>query len=296
LSSAIPNRKIILAIAGCLLSGLVQAAPQVYTDQATFVAALPGASSTVDFDSATADSLIPSGSALSGIAFSYALDGVQLKVSTTSGGYSTTSGSQFLGSDDADILQDGDTLTLSFSPLNAIGLYVISNDVLEDNDLGLTVGGTTASLLKTATQGGPLGDGSVVYFLGIIDSTTPFATASLNTAGNTAFLFNLDDIITVESPDDDSDGILDVADTCILVANPVQRDTDSDGYGNMCDPDFNGNGIVDPSDFSLLKSRFGQPGFPDQDLNGNGIVDPSDFSLLKTMFGQPPGPSCCPVP
>jgi hypothetical protein len=59
----------------------------------------------------------------------------------------------------------------------------------------------------------------------------------------------------------------------------------------MCDPDFNGNGIVDPTDFSLLKSRFGQTGFPDQDLNGNGIVDPGDFSRLKSMFGQPPGPS-----
>jgi len=40
-----------------------------------------------------------------------------------------------------------------------------------------------------------------------------------------------------------------------------------------------------------LKSRFGQPGFPDQDLNGNGVVDPFDFSLLKSRFGQPPGPS-----
>ena len=70
-----------------------------------------------------------------------------------------------------------------------------------------------------------------------------------------------------------------------------QRNTDGDGFGNLCDPDFNGNGVVDPADFSLLKSRFGQSGFPDQDLNGNGVVDPFDFSLLKSKFGQPPGPS-----
>jgi hypothetical protein len=100
--------------------------------------------------------------------------------------------------------------------------------------------------------------------------------------------------------DSDGDGVPDVADNCKLAANgpndtaaagPSQNDTDGDGYGNMCDPDFNDNGIVDPTDFSLLKSRFGQTGFPDQDLNGNGIVDPTDFSILKGMFGLPPGPS-----
>ncbi|MGI9343928.1 MAG: PQQ-dependent sugar dehydrogenase [Gammaproteobacteria bacterium] len=99
--------------------------------------------------------------------------------------------------------------------------------------------------------------------------------------------------------DSDGDGVDDDFDNCKLVPNGPdaldaggnsQLDTDGDGIGNICDPDFNGNGIVDPADFSLLKSRFGQRGFPDQDLNGNGIVDPFDFSLLKAMFGQPPGP------
>jgi len=59
----------------------------------------------------------------------------------------------------------------------------------------------------------------------------------------------------------------------------------------MCDPDFNNNGVVDPSDFSRLKSVFGSTTAPDQDLNGNGIVDPSDLSRLKAFLGQPPGPS-----
>ena len=152
-----------------MLAGIAQAAPQIYTDQATFIAALPGAYTTLNFDSAIAESAIPSASALGGVTFGYSLDGVQLKVSSVSSGYSTTSGAQFLGSDDAEILQDGDALTLSFAAVNAIGVHVISNDVLEDNDISLTAGGATASLSKNATQGAPLGDGSVIYFLGIID-------------------------------------------------------------------------------------------------------------------------------
>jgi len=106
--------------------------------------------------------------------------------------------------------------------------------------------------------------------------------------------FALDDIYYVTSDaqiDTDRDGAVDSVDNCTLITNADQRDTDGDGYGNICDPDFNGNGIVDPFDFSLLKSRFGQSSFPDQDLNGNGVVDPFDFSKLKSMFGQPPGPS-----
>jgi len=111
--------------------------------------------------------------------------------------------------------------------------------------------------------------------------------------------------ITGVVADADEDGIADDDDNCTLAPNGpdipdaggnVQLDTDGDGYGNLCDPDFNNNGVVDPADFSLLKFRFGQQGFPEQDLNGNGIVDPFDFSLLKSMFGQPPGPAAEPPP
>jgi len=91
--------------------------------------------------------------------------------------------------------------------------------------------------------------------------------------------------------DPESDTIGNTFDNCTEVENTDQRDTDWDGFGNTCDPDFNNNGIVDPSDFSRLKSRFGSTTAPDEDLNGNGIVDPSDFSRLKAFFGQPPGPS-----
>jgi hypothetical protein len=100
-------------------------------------------------------------------------------------------------------------------------------------------------------------------------------------------------------PDTDSDGIADSIDNCIEIPNGTlipdaggnsQRDTDSDGFGNICDPDFNQNNIVDPVDFSQLKSALGSVS-ANEDLNGNGVVDPSDFSRLKALLGQAPGPS-----
>jgi len=292
--------RLFLGLVGLMLSGIAQSTPQWYTDQAAFSAALPGISTTVDFDSATADALIPSGSSVDGITFSYALDGTKLKVSTqSSNNYSTTSGSQFLGSDDADIFQDGDTITLLFAPVSAIGLYLISNDALEDNDISLNAGGITASLVATEMQSAPLSDGSSVHFLGIIDAATPFSTATIMTPGNGEFLFNVDDIVTALASDDDGDGILDATDNCINAANgPTipdsggnsQRDTDGDGYGNVCDADLSNDGVVNFADLALFRTSFGSNN-PDADFNGDGVVNFADLATMRSGFGKPPGPS-----
>ncbi|MDP6414115.1 MAG: hypothetical protein QGG54_03660 [Gammaproteobacteria bacterium] len=183
---------IVQAIAGVMLSGNVYTAPLLYIDQEAFSVALPGIPTTVNFDSATADIMIPSGSSVDGITFSYALDGVKLKVSTESGSsYSMTSSGQFLGSDDADILQDGDTIILSFSPISAIGLFMLSNDALDNDDILLSAGGATVKLAAANVQGLPLSDGSAVYFLGIIDEESTFSTATVTTQGYGEFLFRL---------------------------------------------------------------------------------------------------------
>ncbi len=88
----------------------------------------------------------------------------------------------------------------------------------------------------------------------------------------------------------DSDGFTDATDNCTLSANVSQLDTNGDGIGNRCDPDFNNNGIVDSQDGALLKAAFGSAAFPDRDLNGNGLVDSQDGALLKSWFGKAPGP------
>ena len=90
--------------------------------------------------------------------------------------------------------------------------------------------------------------------------------------------------------DSDGDGVVDASDNCTLVANPAQRDTDGDNYGNFCDPDFDNDLVVNADDLAYMKSVFFTAD-PDADLNGNGNVNAADLTILKDMFFDAPGPS-----
>jgi len=95
--------------------------------------------------------------------------------------------------------------------------------------------------------------------------------------------------------DSDQDGIPDSSDNCTLVANPVQIDTDGDGYGNHCDGDLNNNGVTNSQDYVLFRTQLGRPSmapnYNQADLNGNGMVNAQDAVLLKQLLGKAPGPS-----
>ena len=90
--------------------------------------------------------------------------------------------------------------------------------------------------------------------------------------------------------DTDGDLVDDAIDNCTLVANANQRDTNGDGFGNICDADLNNDGAVNLNDFSTFRSEFSTAG-PDADFDGDGDVDLNDFSSFRGMFGNPPGPS-----
>ncbi|MDJ0866229.1 MAG: hypothetical protein QNK03_08990 [Myxococcota bacterium] len=96
--------------------------------------------------------------------------------------------------------------------------------------------------------------------------------------------------------DYDDDGVDDERDNCTLVANADQRDTDQDGYGNQCDPDYNNDGLVGVPDFNVLNAQFGlvdgDPGYDGNvELTGDGGIGVPDFNVLNEYFGEPPGPS-----
>jgi hypothetical protein len=99
--------------------------------------------------------------------------------------------------------------------------------------------------------------------------------------------------------DSDDDGVEDPDDNCALHPNATQKDLDEDGCGDVCDGDFNQNGVADALDFSFFKSTYGtmqgQPEYnPLADLDCNGAVGAVDFSIFKSGYGAPTGPSGLP--
>lgn len=92
--------------------------------------------------------------------------------------------------------------------------------------------------------------------------------------------------------DADSDGDENEVDNCALKRNENQRDTDGDGYGNQCDPDFDNSGLVDNSDLNAMKAQMLKKApNPNTDLNGDGKVNFADLAILKTFMGKVPGPN-----
>lgn len=90
--------------------------------------------------------------------------------------------------------------------------------------------------------------------------------------------------------DTDKDGIEDPVDNCVNVANASQTDSDGDQFGNACDGDLDGDGIVNFSDLARMRIVFFQRD-PDADLNGDGVVNFADLAMLRALFFKPPGPS-----
>ncbi|MEM6640141.1 MAG: penicillin acylase family protein [Pseudomonadota bacterium] len=90
--------------------------------------------------------------------------------------------------------------------------------------------------------------------------------------------------------DGDNDAIGDDIDNCLGRPNTDQRDTDGDGFGNICDADFNNDGFTNFIDLGLFRAGFGGDD-PTLDLSGDGAVNAVDLGLLRSLFYAPPGPA-----
>lgn len=96
----------------------------------------------------------------------------------------------------------------------------------------------------------------------------------------------------------DGDGVANSLDNCSQIPNPDQRDTNADGFGNLCDADVDNDGRVTTSwgqaplgDLEILAAAMAQNRYhADLDLDGDRVVDARDLSLAQIALFFPPGP------
>lgn len=120
------------------------------------------------------------------------------------------------------------------------------------------------------------------------------ATFSASFAPYSASVISLANAIPLDT---DGDGIADASDNCTQIANANQRDTNQDGYGNLCDADLNNDLIVNAIDLGLFKNCYLKtsadaqcPRPQDADINGDGNVNALDLGLFKALYLKAPGP------
>jgi hypothetical protein len=94
--------------------------------------------------------------------------------------------------------------------------------------------------------------------------------------------------------DFDADGVEDEFDNCLEAMNPAQDDTDGDGCGNLCDWDYDDNGMVGIPDLIIWDDVVGTFGNEEQ-CHEEPIpgcrVDAKSFGPITFQYGLPPGPS-----
>jgi hypothetical protein len=172
-----------------------------FTDPAAFMAAVAALPGTVTLSTVHFDDMAPgdSVSTVGGISF-VPPAGLSTIVSS---GFSTTSGSNYLGVDDgADevFIASLDEWGLVFgSPVNAVGMYFISSDPLFAGDIRLVTSLETAS--NAGTENLILGDGGLAYFVGLV-SGTAFDGVDVGYGPDVTgqfFVYNVDDITTAST-------------------------------------------------------------------------------------------------
>ena len=89
------------------------------------------------------------------------------------------------------------------------------------------------------------------------------------------------------------DGVPDYMDNCVVACNTIQDDTDLDDCGNLCDADYDNDGIVGFSDFGAFVAAFGGTNeeFCHTEPIAGCIVGFPDFGFMVSRFGTMPGPS-----
>lgn len=174
-----------------------------YTSESDFLAALSGALDvrTLDFEAQNAGDQFISGTGHDGVIFDYAIPDFTMEVDDT---FTTTSPKNYLGlfgKGSREPFLSGDSFTMTFDgrAVNAVGLYVIGEDILGGDFNLVTSAGSSVTNADTPDQMFIDGD---AFFLGIIDMDSLFTSVRLDSFAPSvgSFIYNVDDITTAFVP------------------------------------------------------------------------------------------------
>ncbi|MDH5515546.1 MAG: VPLPA-CTERM sorting domain-containing protein [Gammaproteobacteria bacterium] len=199
------NPRTLGAVCACLLAFLVaptNAVTTFYDTQSGYLGALGGSSSTTyNFDELDAGTLIASGDTLNGATFSYSLSGPDNPSILVDNYFNTTSPSNYLGTNDSSgAFVGGDSFTVTFDhTMRAIGLYVISADLILASDFTITTN-NGQSVSNTASVDVSLADGEA-YFIGLIEDDYSLGFNSITLSSlDAGYIFNVDNITVSQVP------------------------------------------------------------------------------------------------
>jgi len=185
-----------LALLALLIATVpVLASTVTYTTLSSFTTATTGVTDQ-NFDSTAVGTIAPGDGSSSGtvgtLSFTANIAGDDLAVTS---GFNTTSGSNYLGTTNFNTFASQDNFTVTLPSSSAIGLYLLAGGPLAAGEFTLSVAGGSA--VNSAIPETTLGDGTVVYFLGLTsDSNFTSATLKVTTPAGPADgpYWNVDDI------------------------------------------------------------------------------------------------------
>jgi len=189
------------AVAG---AAVANAAVATFTSRAAFDAATANFEGVeiLDFDGVPDETLIPSGSSLDGVTFTYTIEDYELLVIDS---FETTSGLHSLGLTFGDVLLSGDAFTMTFDrTIHAVGLFALAS-LLNAGEVELQIPGK-GSVGNASEADLSLAGGGGAWFLGIVE-TDPAApgldavdVVSSAPPGDD-FEWNVDDVVSAAAPE-----------------------------------------------------------------------------------------------
>jgi len=193
-----------------LLSATASATTVAYTDKSSYDAATAALTATQleNFDGIPENTQYPSGSGPAPLTFTYSIPGYLLTVNS---GFETTSGTNFLGLNNASLtfgdkaFNLGDSFTISFGrTVNAVGLYLVAGDDAMPGDLELS---TSTGPVFNGSNPLIITPGNNAFFLGLVETDPLHGFTSATVRGIVpqdapgAFLaFTADDITSAAAP------------------------------------------------------------------------------------------------